>query len=121
MSTESNILFDVFELYSSDDEQDTHSIALIGYVYYPCDKTSPIRLYRHFESPLGQIDFIWIRNPAHYYDRDKDLYFYLGDEPFYKVKTGKVAYFSKESLFNASRIRLSKFHQQIEALPSFQW
>ena len=125
MSNESNVLFDVFELYARTDENDFRLLKLIGYYYIPgkttinVDETLTIGLYRHVESEYGTLDYIFSVNLD---DRkDPDLGNFLYTNHFYKYPTGTVVTFTKEHLLKLSRLRLNNFDKEIEALPSFQW
>ena len=117
MSTESNILFDVYELFIKEDDR---RIVKVGNYYIPSYATeSNIRLFRYIESPAGQVDLIFCHDGGSYHD--KDLCVFLGDPHFLTLATNTVATFEKEELYKASRIRLGKFHDLIRELPCFDW
>ena len=113
-----SVMFNVYELFIRTNEQD-RQIVKVGYYYSPTYGKSKIRLYRSIQSPVGQVDLIFCYDSGSYHD--KDLCVLLGDPNFLTLATNTVATFPKEILFNASSLRLDKFHDLINGLPVCDW
>lgn len=115
----SNVMFNVSDLFIKEGDR---QIVKIGYYYKPTYGKSNIRVFRHIESPVGQVDLIFSANtrPSHGI-ADNDLCNFLSDPNFLTLATNTVATFPKEILFKASRLRLDKFHDLINGLPVCDW
>lgn len=114
MSTQ--VCFDIFEVYSHC-KNDGRELRKVGFYYRPYDQESTLRVYRDIDTPTSpdNIDFIFVS-----WDNDKELLNFL-DTQFFIINTGYVTHFNKAALLAASKVRLGRFDERINALPCFEW